>query len=81
MLSVKGLSALMGMSLLWGLVSGLECFIGLAPFLGLASGPVSLIFRAISVAPHPLCTAYVGKGCNVSRFGCNFHMSARGWIS
>ena len=32
------------MSLLWGLVSGPECFVGLAPFLGLASGPVSLIF-------------------------------------
>ena len=71
----------MGMSLLWGLASGPECFVGQAPFLGLESEPVSLIFRALSVAPQPLCTAYVGKGCNVSRFGCNFHVSARGWIS
>ena len=38
----------MGMSLLWGLASGPECFVELAPFLGLASGPVSLIFRALS---------------------------------
>ena len=43
----------MGMSLLWGLSSGPECFGGLAPFLGLTSGPVSLIFRALSVAPSP----------------------------
>ena len=28
----------------WGLASGLECLVGLASFLGLASGPVSLIF-------------------------------------
>ena len=38
----------MGMSLIWGLVNGPECFIGLAPFLGLVSGLVSLIFRALS---------------------------------
>ena len=43
----------MGMSLLWGLASGPECFVGLAPFLGLESGPVSLIFRALSVTPNP----------------------------
>ena len=71
----------MGMSLPWGLANGSECFVGLTPFLGLASGPVSLIFRALSVAPQTLCTAYVGKGCSVSRFGCNVHVSARGWIS
>ena len=38
----------MDMSLLWDLVSGPECSIGLAPLLDLASGPVSLIFRALS---------------------------------
>ena len=51
----------MGMSLLWGLASGPECFVELASFLGLASGPVSLIFRSLSVVPQPLCTVYVGR--------------------
>ena len=81
MLAQKGLNAPMGMSPLWGLANGPQCFVGLASFLGLVSGPMSLIFQTLSVAPQPLCTAYVGKGCNVSRFGCNFHVSARGWIS
>ena len=81
MLAQKGLNASMCMSLLCGLASGPEYFVGLAYFLGLTSGPVSLIFRTLAVAPQPLCTTYVGKGCNVSRFGCNFHVSARGWIS
>ena len=77
----KGLNASMGLSLLWGLASGPECFVGLTSFLGLASGPVSLIFQILSVALQPLCTVYMGKGCNVSRIECNFHVSARGWIS
>ena len=81
MLAQKGLNALIGMSLPWGSTDGPQCFIGLAYFLGLTSGPVSLIFRTLSVAPQPLCTVYLGKGCNVSRFGCNFHVFARGWIS
>ena len=68
----------MGKPLIWGLASGLACFVGLGSFLGLASGPVSLIFQTLSVAPQPLCTVYVGKGYNVSRIGCNFHVSARG---
>ena len=71
----------MGMPLLWDLASGAACFVGLGSFLGLASGPVSLFFQTLSVAPQPLCTAYVGKGCNVYHIGCNFHVSARGWIS
>ena len=71
----------MGKPLLWGLASGLAYFVGLGSFLGLASGPVNLIFQTLSVAPQPLCTVYVGKGCNVSHIGCNFHVSARGWIS
>ena len=33
----------------WGLANGPECLVGLASFLGLASGPVSLIFRTLSV--------------------------------
>ena len=81
MLAQKGLNVPMDMSLLWGLVDGPQCFVRLASLLGLAGGPVSLIFRTLSVAPQPLCTAYVGKGCNMSRFGCSFHVSARGWIS
>ena len=42
----------MAKPLLWGLASGLVCFVGLGSFLGLASGPVSLIFQTLSVA-HP----------------------------
>ena len=71
----------MGMPLLWVLASGPTCFVGLGSFLGLANRPVSLIFQTLSVTPQPLCTVYVGKGCNVSRIGCNFHVSAQGWIS
>ena len=67
----------MGMPLLWGLASGPACFVGLDSFLGLVNGSVCLIFQTLSVAPQPLCTVYVGKGCNVSRTGCNFHVSAR----
>ena len=75
------MNALMGMPLLWGLASEPACFVGLGSFLGLASGLVSLIFQTLSVAPQPLCTMYVGKGYNVSRIGCNFHVSAWGWVS
>ena len=45
------------------------------PFLGLGewdSGPISL---PPSVAPQPLCTDCVGKGCNSSCNGCYFHVS------
>ena len=71
----------MSKPLLWGLASGLVYFVGPGSFLGLASGPLSLIFQTLSVAPQPLCTVYVGKGCNVSRIGCNSHVSAWGWVS
>ena len=43
----------MGKPLLWGLASGLAYFVGLGFFLGLASGPVSLIFQTLSIAPNP----------------------------
>ena len=36
-------------------------------------GPISL---SLSVAPQPLCTDCVGKGCNSSYSGCYFHVSA-----
>ena len=39
----------MGKPLLWGLASRLAYFIRLGSFLGLASGPVSLIFLTLSV--------------------------------
>ena len=48
MLAQKGLNAPMGMSLLWGLVDEPQCFVGLASFLGLAGGPMCLIFRTLS---------------------------------
>ena len=38
------------------------------------------IFQTLSVGPQLLCTVCVGKGCNVSHIGCDFHVSARGWI-
>ena len=36
-------------------------------------GPISL---SPSIAPQPLCTDCVGKGCNSSCNGCYFHVSA-----
>ena len=39
----------MGEPLLWGLANGLVYFVGLGSFLGLVSGPVSLIFLTLSV--------------------------------
>ena len=81
MSTLKGLKASMGKPLLWDLFSGLVYFVGSGSLLGLASGPVSLIFQTLSVAPQPLCTVYVGKGRNVSRIGCNSHVSTWGWVS
>ena len=49
MLAHKGLNAPMGMSLPWGSADGPQCFVGLASFLGLTGGPVSFIFRTISL--------------------------------
>ena len=40
--------------------------------------PISL---SLSVAPQPLCTDCVGKGCNYSYNGCYLHVSARVWIN
>ena len=69
----------------WALILGWrlrpERFNGRTSSLGLASGPASPLFQTLSVAPQPLCTMCVGKGCNVSRTGCNFHVSAQGWVS
>ena len=60
----------------WAGVKRLECFNGHASPLGFSEGACEPIFQTLSVAPQPLCTACVGKGCNVSRIGCNFHVSA-----
>ena len=43
----------MGKPLLWGLASGFVYFVGPGSFLGLVSGPVSLIFQILLVAPSP----------------------------
>ena len=48
MLTYEGRNASIGKPILWGLASGLACFVGLGSFLGLASGPVSLIFQTVS---------------------------------
>ena len=37
----------------WGLASGPKCLVGLAYFLGLTSGHVSLIFRTYQLPPSP----------------------------
>ena len=49
MLTYEGRKASMGKPILWGLASELACFVGLGSFLGLASGPVSLIFQILSL--------------------------------
>ena len=49
-------------------------------FFGLDEWVFEPIFQTLSVAPQPLCTECVGKGCNSSRIGCNFHVSVRGWV-
>ena len=50
-------------------------------FFGLGEWACEPIFQTPSVAPLPLCMVHVGKGYNVSRIGCDFHVSTRGWIS
>ena len=69
----------------WALILGWrlrpEHFNGRASSLGLSSGLASPFFQNLSVVPQPLCTMCVGKGCNVSRTGCNFHVFARRWVS
>ena len=45
-------------------------------FFGLGEWAGELIFLIPSISPQPLCTECVGKGCNSSRIGCDFHVSA-----
>ena len=54
----------------------LACF-----FFGLGEWAYEPIFQTLSVAPQPLCTICVGKGCNVSHIGCDCHVSALCWVS
>ena len=61
MLAQKDLNVPMGMSLLWVLADGPQCFVGLASFLGLTGGPVSLIFRTLSIHYIKLITFYLMK--------------------
>ena len=52
----------------WGLASGPECLVGLASFLGLESGPVSLIFRTLSITiVSRVVTSLLIQTC----FNCN----------
>ena len=58
---------------------GAHCSFGLAngilgPFLLWNTWPISL---SPSVAPQPLCTDCVSKGCNYYYNGCYFHVSVR----
>ena len=41
-------------------------------FFGPCEWACTPIFQTLSVAPQPLCTVYVCKGCNVSRIGAIF---------
>ena len=68
----------------WGERTGLSFWAG-AKGLGVSLGlfgpgewACAPIFQTPSVAPQPLCMVCVGKGCNVSRIRCDFHVSARG---
>ena len=51
---------------------------GLRLSLGPSEWACAPIFQTLSVAPQPLGTVDVGKGCIVSRVGCNSHVSAWG---
>ena len=67
--------------------SGLGFRFGLAPrawvfywaclLFGLGEWACAPISQTLSVAPQPLCMVCVGKGCNVSRIECDFHVSAQ----
>ena len=51
---------------------------GLPLLLGLVCGPANgAYFQTPSVAPQPLCTDCVGKGCNCSSVDFYFHLSVR----
>ena len=52
--------------------------LGLPFFWGPANGPANgAYFQTPSAAPQPLCTDFVGKGCNCSCVDCYFHVSVR----
>ena len=54
---------------------------GMHHLFGLGEWAGRLVFLTLSVAPQPLCTESVGKGCNSSRIDCGFHVSVKGWIN
>ena len=54
---------------------------GIHHFFGLDEWAGKPVFLTLSVAPQPLCTESVGKGCNSSRIDCGFHVSVRGWVN
>ena len=69
-----------GLGFRFGLTPGAWVFHWACLLFGPGMWACAPIFQTLSVAPQPLCTVCVGKGCNVSRIGCDFHVLARGWI-
>ena len=67
-----------GSGLHFGLASG---GLGTLHFSGLGEWAGRPVFLTLSVAPQPLCTECVGKGCNSSHIDCGFHVSVRGWVN
>ena len=73
---------------LWGERTGLSFWVG-ARGLGVSLGlPLLWDWRvglrayfSNPISCPPALVVCVGKGCNVSRIGCDFHVYARGWIS
>ena len=55
--------------------------LGAHHFSGLGEWADEPVFLTLSVAPQPLCTKCVGKGCNSSRIDYGFHVSIRGWVN
>ena len=64
----------------WAGARGLGVSLGL-PLIWAWQVGLSAHFSNPISCPQPLCMVCVGKGCNMSRIGCDFHVSARDWIS
>ena len=75
MLSAFGVS---GLGFCFGLAPGAWVFHWACLFFGFGEWACAPISQTLSIAPQPLCTVCVGKGCNVSRIECDFHVSALG---
>ena len=76
-----GLWDLVGQALILCWHQGAWISHGAHHFFGLGEWAGEPVFLTLSVAPQPLCTECVGKGCNSSRIGCGFHVSYGGWVN